>query len=136
MFFICGCLFHEPFLVHIKKIMCWKGSKGTPYTGGYYYGKIIFPTEYPFKPPGISMITPSGRFDPQKKLCLSTSDYHPESWNPTWSVSIILTGLLSFMMDSNPTSGSVMTTVEEKKRLAKASLAFNCKKPTFKKLFP
>lgn len=113
-----------------------EGSKGTPYAGGYYYGKIIFPTEYPFKPPGISMITPSGRFEPQKKLCLSMSDYHPESWNPMWSVSTILTGLLSFMMDSNPTSGSVMTTVEEKKRLAKASLAFNCKKPTFKKLFP
>ncbi|KAL2457378.1 Ubiquitin-conjugating enzyme E2 34 [Forsythia ovata] len=113
-----------------------EGSKGTPYAGGCYHGKIIFPTEYPFKPPGISMITPSGRFKPQKKLCLSISDYHPESWNPMWCVSTILTGLLSFMMDSNPTSGSVTTTIEEKKRLAKASLAFNCKNPTFKKLFP
>ncbi|CAA3003444.1 ubiquitin-conjugating enzyme E2 34-like [Olea europaea var. sylvestris] len=113
-----------------------EGSIGTPYAGGYYHGKIIFPAEYPFKPPGISMITPSGRFKPQKKLCLSMSDYHPESWNPMWSVSTILTGLLSFMMDSNPTSGSVTTTVEEKKRLAKASLAFNCKNPIFNKLFP
>ncbi|KAL2493362.1 Ubiquitin-conjugating enzyme E2 34 [Abeliophyllum distichum] len=113
-----------------------EGSTGTPYAGGYYHGKIIFPAEYPFKPPGISMITPSGRFKPQKKLCLSISDYHPESWNPMWCVSTILTGLLSFMMDSNPTSGSVTTTIEEKKRLAKASLAFNCKNPTFKKLFP
>ncbi|KAL3511556.1 hypothetical protein ACH5RR_024273 [Cinchona calisaya] len=113
-----------------------EGSEGTPFAGGYYYGKIKFPPEYPFKPPGISMTTPNGRFMTQKKICLSMSDFHPESWNPMWSVSSILTGLLSFMMDSNPTTGSVTTTVTEKQKLAKASLAFNCKKSTFRKLFP
>ncbi|KAL8466444.1 hypothetical protein ACS0TY_035509 [Phlomoides rotata] len=113
-----------------------EGSQGTPFAGGYYYGKIKFPPEYPYKPPGISMTTPNGRFLTQKKLCLSMSDFHPESWNPMWSASSILTGLLSFMMDDSPTTGSVTTTEEEKKRLAKASLAFNCKNPTFKKLFP
>ncbi|KAK9734374.1 hypothetical protein RND81_04G135700 [Saponaria officinalis] len=113
-----------------------EGSEGTPFAGGYYYGKIKFPPEYPFKPPGISMTTPNGRFMTQKKICLSMSDFHPESWNPMWSVSSILTGLLSFMVDNSPTTGSVTTTVEEKQRLAKASLSFNCKNPTFKKLFP
>ncbi|KVI05793.1 Ubiquitin-conjugating enzyme, E2 [Cynara cardunculus var. scolymus] len=52
---------------------------------GFYYGKIKFPPEYPFKPPGISMTTPNGRFMTQKKICLSI--IHPESWNPMWSVS-------------------------------------------------
>ncbi|XP_075523294.1 ubiquitin-conjugating enzyme E2 34-like isoform X1 [Primulina tabacum] len=136
-----------------------EGSDGTPFAGGYYYGKIKFPPEYPFKPPGISMTTPNGRFMTQKKICLSMSDcklimvnhvnafyilfhlrchfpVHPESWNPMWSVSSILTGLLSFMMDTSPTTGSVTTTAEEKQRLAKSSLAFNCKNPTFRKLFP
>ncbi|GMY34897.1 probable ubiquitin-conjugating enzyme E2 33 isoform X2 [Fagus crenata] len=113
-----------------------EGSEGTPFAGGYYYGKIKFPSEYPYKPPGISMTTPNGRFMTQKKICLSMSDFHPESWNPMWSVSSILTGLLSFMMDNSPTTGSVNTTVAEKQRLAKASLAFNCKNPTFRKLFP
>ncbi|KAL3366343.1 hypothetical protein AABB24_011159 [Solanum stoloniferum] len=113
-----------------------EGSEGTPFAGGLYYGKIKFPPEYPFKPPGISMVTPNGRFMTQKKICLSMSDFHPESWNPMWSVSSILTGLLSFMMDTSPTTGSVTTTVAEKQKLAKASLAFNCKNPTFRKLFP
>lgn len=31
-------------------------------------------------------------------------------------------------MDNSPTTGSVSTTVAEKEKLAKASLAFNCKK--------
>uniref|UniRef100_A0A5B7CDK8 E2 ubiquitin-conjugating enzyme n=1 Tax=Davidia involucrata TaxID=16924 RepID=A0A5B7CDK8_DAVIN len=113
-----------------------EGSEGTPFAGGYYYGKIKFPPEYPFKPPGISMTTPNGRFMTQKKICLSMSDFHPESWNPMWSVSSILTGLLSFMMDNSPTTGSVSTTVAEKQRLAKSSLAFNCKNATFRKMFP
>ncbi|KAK4267127.1 hypothetical protein QN277_023952 [Acacia crassicarpa] len=113
-----------------------EGSEGTPFAGGYYYGKIKFPPEYPYKPPGISMITPNGRFMTQKKICLSMSDFHPESWNPMWSVSSILTGLLSFMMDNSPTTGSVDTTTAEKQRLAKTSLAFNCKNPTFRKMFP
>ncbi|KAL3720717.1 hypothetical protein ACJRO7_005516 [Eucalyptus globulus] len=113
-----------------------EGSSGTPFVGGYYYGKIKFPPEYPYKPPGITMITPNGRFMTQKKICLSMSDFHPESWNPMWSVSSILTGLLSFMMDNSPTTGSVNTTAEEKQRLAKSSLAFNCKNQTFRKIFP
>lgn len=47
---------------------------------------IMFPSEYPFKPPGIKMLTPSGRFQPDKKICFSMSDFHPGSWNPAWSV--------------------------------------------------
>ncbi|CAL5195835.1 unnamed protein product [Lathyrus oleraceus] len=113
-----------------------EGSEGTPFSGGFYYGKIKFPPEYPYKPPGISMTTPNGRFMTQKKICLSMSDFHPESWNPMWSVSSILTGLLSFMMDTSPTTGSVNTTIAEKQRLAKSSLSFNCKNATFRKMFP
>ncbi|XP_044486085.1 ubiquitin-conjugating enzyme E2 34-like [Mangifera indica] len=113
-----------------------EGSEGTPFAGGYYYGKIKFPPEYPYKPPGITMITPSGRFMTQKKICLSMSDFHPESWNPMWSVSSILTGLLSFMMETSPTTGSVNSTPAEKQSLAKASLAFNCKNAAFRTMFP
>lgn len=48
------------------------------------------------------MMTPSGRFQTDTRLCLSMSDFHPESWNPLWSVGSILMGLLSFMVHSRP----------------------------------
>jgi len=51
-------------------------------------------------------------------------------------VGTILTGLLSFMYDSQPTTGSITTSKAEKHRLAKDSLVFNAKNATFRKLFP
>lgn len=54
-----------------------EGSRDTPYEGGFYWGKLIFPKEYPLKPPSVIMLTPNGRFRTGKKLCLSMSDFHP-----------------------------------------------------------
>ena len=62
------------------------GLIDSPYDQGVYFGKIIFPKEYPLKPPGIEMITPNGRFEVNKRICMSMSDYHPETWNPAWNV--------------------------------------------------
>ncbi len=93
-----------------SNILTWHyvvtGPENTPYAGGFYHGKLVFPREFPFKPPAIYMITPNGRFKVNQKLCLSISDFHPDTWNPAWSVSTILTGLLSFMVENTPTSGS------------------------------
>ena len=60
-------------------------------------GKVIFPKQYPMKPPSIMMVTESGRFAVDQKICLSISDFHPESWNPAWTVNTIIIGLVSFM---------------------------------------
>ena len=113
-----------------------RGPPDSPYEGGYYHGKIKFPAEYPFKPPSILMSTPSGRFKPDTRLCLTMSDFHPESWNPLWSVSSILSGLQSFMLESAPTVGSVESSDATKRALAAKSLAHNLANPTFSKLFP
>lgn len=83
-----------------------QGTPGTDFEGGVYHGKVLFPPTYPFKPPSITMTTPNGRFATNTKLCLSMTDYHPETWNPMWSVGTILTGLLSFMYDSQATTGA------------------------------
>lgn len=85
----------------------------------------MFPSDYPFKPPAIRMTTPSGRFKTNTRLCLSISDYHPKTWNPAWSVSTILTGLLSFMVSDESTAGSIMTTEEDRRRYARQSRRWN-----------
>ncbi|XP_056648535.1 ubiquitin-conjugating enzyme E2 J2-like [Diorhabda carinulata] len=112
------------------------GPEKSPYEGGYYHGKLVFPREFPFKPPSIYMITPNGRFKTNKKLCLSISDFHPDTWNPAWSVSTILTGLLSFMLEKSPTLGSIETTDYDKRQFAYQSLEFNLRNKTFSDLFP
>lgn len=113
-----------------------RGPENTVYQGGIYHGKLRFPVEYPFKPPSIYMITPSGRFLTNTRLCLSFSDFHPGSWNPTWSLSTILTGLLSFMLEEHHAIGSIQASDLQRKMYAKKSLQFNLKNGTFVELFP
>jgi len=113
-----------------------EGPKDSPFNGGYYHGSLIFTKDFPFKPPSIYMYTPNGRFKPNKRLCLSISDFHPDTWNPAWSVSTILTGLLSIMLENSPLLGSCESTMYEKKKLAMNSLEFNMKNEIFRELFP
>ncbi|KAG5366334.1 Ubiquitin-conjugating enzyme E2 6 [Yarrowia sp. B02] len=107
------------------------GPPNTPYEGGQYHGVLLFPSEYPFKPPGIKMITPSGRFVPNTRLCLSISDYHPDTWNPAWTVSTILTGLLSFMTSDEHTAGSMTSTDATKRTYASESRRWNLNEKSF-----
>lgn len=101
------------------------GPENTPYHGGQYWGTLMFPPNYPFAPPAIRMHTPSGRFQPSSRLCLSISDFHPRSFNPAWEVSTILIGLLSFMTSEEMTTGSVGGSEAERKYHAARSRWWN-----------
>lgn len=115
---------------------CVRGPIDTPYEGGYFHGKLIFPKEFPFKPPSILMMTPNGRFKTHQRLCLSISDFHPDTWNPAWSVGTILTGLLSFMVEESSTYGSMESSSVVRRRLARNSATENLKNEHFVELFP
>jgi len=123
-----------------KNILTWnyiiRGPPDSVYAGGEYHGILLFPSEYPFKPPGIKMLTPSGRFQPDRKVCFSMSDFHPGTWNPAWSVATILTGLLSFMLSDEMTTGSVTSSESHKRAFAAASHGWNINQQRFKDAFP
>jgi len=123
-----------------KNILTWnfliRGPPDSPFAGGEYHGVLLFPSEYPFKPPGIKMFTPSGRFQPDRKICFSMSDFHPGSWNPAWSVATILTGLLSFMLSDEMTTGSITSSEAHKLVFAARSHSWNIAQPRFKEAFP
>jgi ubiquitin-conjugating enzyme E2 J2 len=123
--------------------LCWHYviynlPKDSPYYGGQYHGKFVFPREYPLKPPSIYMITPSGRFEVSTRLCLSMSDFHPETWNPSWRIETILLGLVSFMLDeSDPaTAGGIRSTRAHRHDEARISFFRNSRNKDMRLLFP
>jgi ubiquitin-conjugating enzyme E2 J1 len=67
-----------------------RGATKTDFDGGVYHGRILLPPEYPFKPPHIIFLTPSGRFETNTKICLSFSAFHPELWQPAWYVYVYI----------------------------------------------
>lgn len=107
-----------------------------PYTGGKYHGILEFPDDFPMKPPSIKLLTPSGRFEINKRICLSMSDFHKESWNPSWTMEKILIGLMSFMYEENSVSiGSILEPKEDRRRYAAASAYFNAQNEIYVQLF-
>ena len=98
-----------------------------PYINGEYIGKLLFPTDFPQSPPGIMILTPNGRFETNKRICMSLSDFHPESWSCIWTVSAVLKGIYSFWWDNDKTSiGAVRAPCNETKiKYAQTSKNYN-----------
>lgn len=104
-----------------------QGPKGTDFEGGIYHGRILLPKEYPMRPPHIILLTPNGRFEVYKKICLSISGHHPETWQPSWSIRTALLALIAFMpTPAEGTIGSLEYSPAERKGLAKKSKSWVC----------
>lgn len=104
-----------------------KGPSDTPFQGGRYHGRIVFPPEYPMKPPSIIILTPNGRFATKTKLCLSISNFHPESWEPSWSIRTVLMAIIAYMpMSGEGAIGSLDCPNPERAKLAARSSSFVC----------
>lgn len=104
-----------------------RGPPDSDFDGGVYHGRIILPPEYPMKPPSIILLTPNGRFEVGKKICLSISGHHPETWQPSWSIRTALIAIIGFMPTKGEGAiGSLDYTPEERRALAKKSQDFCC----------
>ncbi|KAG5318061.1 UB2J1 enzyme, partial [Pseudoatta argentina] len=104
-----------------------QGPPSTDFEGGVYHGRILLPPEYPMKPPNIILLTPNGRFETNKKICLSISGHHPETWQPSWSIRTALLALIAFMpTPGSGTIGALDYSNEERQKLSKKSLNWQC----------
>ncbi|KAI8618793.1 ubiquitin-conjugating enzyme/RWD-like protein [Chytriomyces sp. MP71] len=104
-----------------------RGPDEGGFQGGKYHGRIVFPVDYPFKPPDMYFLTPNGRFELNKKICLSITGFHAETWRPAWGIRSALTALISFFpTEGNGAIGALDYTPEERAMYAKKSLDWAC----------
>jgi len=104
-----------------------RGPSDSAFEEGIYHGRLLIPPQYPMKPPDIFLLTPNGRFETNKKICLSISGYHPETWLPSWSISTALRALQAFF--TTPAKGAIGGCdwpEGERRRIAKKSPDWEC----------
>eukprot|EP01083_Nonionella_stella_P000375 1076_1 len=103
------------------------GPCETAFEGGRYHGRIMLPPSYPFKPPDIVLLTPNGRFEISRKICLNVSGFHPEEWQPSWCIRTMLTAMRSFMPTLGKGAiGALECPDSERRRLAALSMSWRC----------
>lgn len=104
-----------------------RGSPNSAYADGLYHGRIVLPPTYPLRPPSFRFLTPSGRFEANREICLSISGHHEETWQPAWGVRTALVALRAFMeTDPKGQLGGLDTSDAVRKQLAAQSRRWRC----------
>ena len=74
----------------------------------------------PLSPPSVMLLTPNGRWEVGKKICLSNSNYHPELWQPAWGIRTMIEALRAhFPAPGDGAIGALDWPSDIRKRLAK-----------------
>ncbi len=99
----------------------------SPYEGGLYHGRIVLPPAYPLKPPSFRFLTPTGRFEVNREICLSISGHHEETWQPAWGIRTALVAIRSFMdSEAKGQLGGMDASEEARRRWATQSGGWWC----------
>lgn len=101
------------------------GPSDTPYEGGVFELDIMFPPDYPFKPPHVTFKNKVYHPNISKNgaICL---DILKDKWAPALTISKVLLSICSLLNDANPDDPLVpeiahvyKTNIEEFKRTAR-----------------
>jgi ubiquitin-conjugating enzyme E2 J1 len=104
-----------------------RGPPETPYAHGIYHGRITLPPTYPMRPPSFRFLSPSGRFEVNREICLSISDHHEDTWQPAWGVRTAVVALRGFM-ETEPGGqvGALECSDEQRRMIAEESRGWRC----------
>lgn len=86
-------------------LLQWKatiiGPPDTPYHDAVFHLLLIFPLDYPFKPPKVSFITKifHPNINSNGGICL---DILKDAWSPALTIPKILLSICSLLTDPNP----------------------------------
>lgn len=77
------------------------GPSDSPYAGGFFTLAIVFPVDYPFKPPKVAFTTKvfHPNINAQGGICL---DILKDQWSPALSIGKVLLSISSLLTDPNP----------------------------------
>ena len=77
------------------------GPSDSPYQGGVFKLEILFPVDYPFKPPKLQFTTKiyHPNINPAGLICL---DILKQQWSPALTISKVLLSITSLLTDPNP----------------------------------
>uniref|UniRef100_A0A7S3LQF5 UBC core domain-containing protein n=1 Tax=Aplanochytrium stocchinoi TaxID=215587 RepID=A0A7S3LQF5_9STRA len=77
------------------------GPEGSPYAGGLFFLDIVFPKEYPFKPPKVTFKTRiyHCNINSNGAICL---DILKDNWSPALTIQKVLLSICSLLTDANP----------------------------------
>ncbi|KIW03453.1 uncharacterized protein PV09_05223 [Verruconis gallopava] len=104
-----------------------RGPADSPFSAGIYHGRITLPPQYPLRPPSFRFLTPSGRFECNREICLSISGFHEETWQPAWGIRTAILALRSHMdAPAKGQVGGVESDDATRRRLAETSRSFTC----------
>lgn len=79
------------------------------------------------RPPDVVLLTPNGRFELNKKICLTITGYHEEHWQPAWGIRTALMALIGFFeSEARGAIGGIDMSAADRQRLARASPAWSC----------
>lgn len=115
-----------------SNVMSWygliHGLENTIYDKGEYLFKIILNSDYPLKAIDFIFITPSGRFEINKKICTTFSQFHPNDFRAAWNILSLSQAIISLLLEDSieyQGIGYIDVGEEKRKQLAIDSIKYN-----------